>query len=85
MNLVGSGLEHYVHGRATAPELRRHGVFFCLEFLDGIGRRQHNRAAQSELVVVDSVQQEVVVGDAQPVDGDGFIRAFVFKHASADV
>src|SRR5581483_1195745 len=63
MNLIGTRFQHDVDGRSSASELGAHGIFFSLEFLDGVRRRQHDHATQSELVVVDAIQQEVVVRD----------------------
>ena len=64
VHLVAARLHHNVHRRAAAPELSAHRIFFGTELLNGIGRWQRNHASQSELIVVHSVQQEVIVRDA---------------------
>ena len=85
VNAVGARLQDHVNRCAATPELGAHRVFFGTELLDGVGRGQHDDATQSELVVIHSIQQKVVVGDAQAVDRNGFVSAVILKDTTADV
>ena len=85
VDLVGSGIERHVDSGAAAAEFRAHGVFLDPELLDRVGGRHGDHAPQPKLVVVHAVEQEVVVRDAQPVDGKGFVAALILEHSAADV
>ena len=61
MDLVSAGLQNYVHGGAATAEFGAHGIFFGLEFLNRVGRRQHDNSAESKFVVIDPIQQKIVV------------------------
>ena len=85
MHLVGAGFQDDVDGCAAAAELGAHRIFFGTKLLDGVGRRQHDHSAQSKFVVIHTVQQEIVVGDAKSIHRDCFVGALVFKHSATDI
>ena len=83
--LVGPGFQDDVHGCAASAELGAHRILFGAKLLDGIGWRQHDYSAQSEFVIIHTIQQEVVIGDSKAVHRDCFIGPLVFKHSTANI
>ena len=81
MDLVGSGLGNNIDGGTATAKLRGHRICFGPEFLNGVGRGKDHSATQTEFIVVYSIKKKIVVGDAQSVNGDGFICSFIFKHS----
>src|ERR1700758_1456287 len=69
VKLVGSGAKHQADHRSTTAVFRTHGILFHAKFLDGIGRRLNDNGAVAKFVIVHSVEQEVVVKDAQTIHG----------------
>ena len=82
VELVGPGLQHDVHHRAAPANVGSKIVGLNLEFLDGINRRLDDFEANLLLVVVKSVQQEVVVGRHQSVCLNRSVAALVLRNAS---
>ena len=85
MDLIRAGLDHYVHRGPTAAKFCTHGVFFGAEFLNRIRRRKDDDTTEAELIVVNTVQEKVVIRDAQSIYRKGFIGPFVLKDSARNV
>ena len=85
MDLIRAGFDHYVHRGPTAAKFRAHGVFFGAEFLNSVRGRKHDDATESKLIVVHTVQQEVVVRDAEPIDRERFVGPLVLENSAGNV
>src|SRR5204863_4621546 len=82
---IRAGFHYHIYRGTAAPEFRAHGVLFGAEFLNCVRRRKYDNSAKSELIIVNTVQKEVVVRDSEAVDRQGFVCPFVFKNAAGSV
>ena len=85
VKLICAGFYHHVHRSPTAAKFRAHGVFFGTEFLNCVRWRKHHDTAEAEFIVVHTVQQEVVVRDAEPIDRERFVGPLVLENSAGNV
>src|SRR5215468_4804114 len=82
MEIVGSRFDDHVYDCTALTDIRSEIAGLHLEFINGFYRWLQDFEADLLLIVVESVEQEIVVCSHQAVHLDGSVAAFVFRDTS---